>query len=175
MSCKCFVKSPIFKKDSSFEMKIEMSKCTCNARFCVTENKSSFCIDSKEKKKIEKIKIDKCLNNSSEHRKCDYLFIYNSGNKQSNIYIFVELKGEDIAHAVTQIENSINIFLENGHLIKEKVIGAIVNSRNPSNDGSYRKAKLRIERLLAPKLKYFRVEKSYRRMIYDPINDKVIK
>lgn len=87
---------------------------------------------------------------------------------------FVELKGTDIAHAITQIGNTVNLFYNQGYLKDKKVIGAIVSSRHPSNDGTYRKAKQTLEKSLSSKIKSFRIEKKNKEMTYDPINDKVI-
>jgi len=175
MSCKCFNKKAAFKDTHTFAQKYEISKCVCKARFCAIENRSKFTIDSKDIANVDKIKIDGYLDSSFEHKKCDYLFVYKDVEKSNKQYIFVELKGENITDAVKQIENTINIFIHNGYLRKDRVIGAIVNSRNPSNDGSYRKAKLQLEKKMSTKLKGFRIEKEYKTMTYDPINDKVIK
>lgn len=172
MSCKCLDKKPKFTSTTSFDDKYELSKCRCASRFTVSENKSKFTIVSKDITKVDKIKIDGYLDSSSEHRKCDYLFVYTS--IPTHIYIFVELKGTDIAHAVTQIGNTINLFYNQGYLKDQKVIGAIVSSRHPSNDGTYRKAKQTLEKSLSSKIKDFRIEKKNKEMIYDPINDKVV-
>ena len=90
------------------------------------------------------------------------------------VFIFLELKGTDIAHAVTQIGNTVNLFYNQGYLKDKKVIGAIVSSRHPSNDGTYRKAKQTLEKSLSSKIKDFRIEKKNREMTYDPTHDKVI-
>ena len=42
------------------------------------ENKSKFTIASKDISEVDKIKIDGYFDSSSEHRKCDYLFVYTS-------------------------------------------------------------------------------------------------
>lgn len=173
MGCKCFDKKPVFKNTDSFDYRYNASKCNCLSRFTVSENKSKFTILSKNVSEVDKIKIDDCFDNSSEHRKCDYLFVYTSSSNQ--IYIFVELKGTDIAHAITQIGNTINLFYKEGYLTNKKVIGTIVCSRHPSNDGTYRKAKLTLEKSLSSKIKGFRIEKKNREMIYDPIKDKVVE
>lgn len=172
MSCKCFDKKTIFKNTDSFDYRYAASKCNCTSRFTVSENKSKFTIISKNISEIEKIKIDDCFDSSSEHRKCDYLFVYTSN--PNHIYIFVELKGTDIAHAITQIGDTINLFYNQGYLTNKKVIGAIVSSRHPSNDGTYRRAKLTLEKSLSTKIKGFRIEKKNKEMIYDPVKGKVV-
>lgn len=88
--------------------------------------------------------------------------------------IFVELKGTDISHAVTQIGNTVNLFYDQGYLKGKQVVGAIVSSRHPSNDGTYRKAKQILERSLSSKIKGFRIEKKNKEMTYDPTQDKVV-
>ena len=159
MSCKCFNRRFVFKNTDSFDHKYVNSKCKCTSRFTICENKSKFTIDG-------------YFDSSSEHRKCDYLFVYTS--PLNCVYIFVELKGTDIAHAITQIGNTVNLFYNQGYLKDKKVIGAIVSSRHPSNDGTYRKAKQTLEKSLSSKIKSFRIEKKNKEMTYDPINDKVI-
>lgn len=129
---------------------------------------------SKQVSEVDKIKIDGYFDSSSKHRKCDYLFVYTPTSPSNCIYIFVELKGTDIAHAVTQIGNTVNLFYNQGYLKDKKVIGAIVSSRHPSNDGTYRKAKQTLEKSLSSKIKDFRIEKKNREMTYDPTHDKVI-
>lgn len=172
MSCKCFNRRFVFKNTDSFDHKYVNSKCKCTSRFTICENKSKFTIASKDISEVDKIKIDGYFDSSSEHRKCDYLFVYTS--PLSCVYIFVELKGTDIAHAITQIGNTVNLFYNQGYLKDKKVIGAIVSSRHPSNDGTYRKAKQTLEKSLSSKIKSFRIEKKNTEMTYDPINDKVI-
>ena len=151
MSCKCFNRRFVFKNTDSFEHKYVNSKCKCTSRFTICENKSKFTIASKDISEVDKIKIDGYFDSSSEHRKCDYLFVYTS--PLNCVYIFVELKGTDIAHAITQIGNTVNLFY---------------------NHGTYRKAKQTLEKSLSSKIKSFRIEKKNKEMTYDPINDKVI-
>ena len=141
MGCKCFERKTQFTDTTSFDDKYKLSKCRCTSRFTVGENKSKFTIVSKQVSEVDKIKIDGYFDSSSKHRKCDYLFVYTPTSPSNCIYIFVELKGTDIAHAVTQIGNTVNLFYNQGYLKDKKVIGAIVSSRHPSNDGTYRKAK----------------------------------
>lgn len=172
MSCKCFDKKPGFSETAPFDERYEQSKCRCNSRFTVSENRSKFTIGSKDLTKVDKVKIDGYFDRSSEHRKCYYLFVYTSDPKQ--IYIFVELKGTDISHAVTQIGNTVNLFYDQGYLKGKQVVGAIVSSRHPSNDGTYRKAKQILERSLSSKIKGFRIEKKNKEMTYDPTQDKVV-
>ncbi len=172
MSCKCFDKTPIFKNSDPFDDKLAASKCKCSSRFSVNENKSKFTIVPEDIDKVTKIKIDDYFDRSPAYRKCDYLFVYTSGT--NHIHIFVELKGSDITHAITQIGNTIDIFYRQGRLSNEKVIGAIVCSKYPSHDGTYRKAKLTLEKHLSSKIRGFRIEKKSRVMTYDSLTDKVI-
>lgn len=172
MSCKCFDNRPSFSEATPFDERYELSKCKCGSRFTVTENKSKFTIKSRDLEKVDKIKIDGYFDCSSEHRKCDYLFVFTLDSSKQ-IFIFVELKGSDIAHAVTQIENTINLFYNHNYLNGKKVVGIIVSSRHPSNDGTYRQAKLRLERSLLSKVKDFRIEKKNIAITYDPILDKI--
>ena len=109
MGCKCFERKTQFTDTTSFDDKYKLSKCRCTSRFTVGENKSKFTIVSKQVSEVDKIKIDGYFDSSSKHRKCDYLFVYTPTSPSNCIYIFVELKGTDIAHAVTQIGNTVNL------------------------------------------------------------------
>lgn len=75
------------------------------------------------------------------HQSIESVITYLYTSPLNCVYIFVELKGTDIAHAITQIGNTVNLFYNQGYLKDKKVIGAIVSSRHPSNDGTYRKNK----------------------------------
>ena len=172
MSCKCFDNKPSFSEAAPFNVRYEQSKCRCNSRFTVSENKCKFTINSKDINKVDKIKIDGYFDRSSDYRKCDYLFVYTSDSSQQS-YIFVELKGVDIVHAITQIENTVNLFYNENYLKDKKAIGIIVSSRHPSNDGTYRKAKLKLERSLSSKIRGFRIENKNKTITYDPILDKI--
>lgn len=173
MSCKCFDNKPDFSESISFEERYEFSKCKCNSRFTVAENKRKFTINTKDLNKVDKVKIDGYLDCSCEHRKCDYLFIYTSDSSEQ-VYIFVELKGIDITHAVTQIENTINLFYNHNYLNNKKVRGFVVSSRYPSNDGTYRRAKMQLEKSFSSKVKDFRIENKNIAITYDPIRDKIL-
>ncbi|OAV73135.1 hypothetical protein Barb6_00525 [Bacteroidales bacterium Barb6] len=170
MSCKCF-SADIPSAKKSFCEKVELSKCKCRARLTVCENKRKFQIDSDiNLSQIDKIKVDGFLETSSLESKCDYLFIYRY-NKKEDVYIFVELKGTDIKHAIKQIGCSINMFYSNGFLKNKKVRGAIVFSTYPKNDGTYRKARLTLEKELSGKIKDFELEQKSKTMTYNPISD----
>ena len=91
MSCKCFNRRFVFKNTDSFDHKYVNSKCKCTSRFTICENKSKFTIASKDISEVDKIKIDGYFDSSSEHRKCDYLFVYTS--PLNCVYIFVERNG----------------------------------------------------------------------------------
>lgn len=147
------------------------SKCGCASRFTVSENNSKFCIVSKELDKVEKIKVDGYLDDSAEHRKCDYLFVYtdNSGST----CIFVELKGKDVARAITQLQQTIESFYREGFLTGKRVRGAIVHTQHPGNTGSVRKAKQLLDKFVTGKIRDFRLENRNRQMNYDPVSDKI--
>lgn len=171
MSCKCFNKKPSFKQNDDFSIKYNASKCSCNSRFTVIENKSKFSILSNKISDVEKIKIDGYLDNSNNNNKCDYLFTFNNGKDIT--YIFVELKGKDISHAIIQIQSTIEMFYNEGYLTSKEVRGFIVHTRYPANDGSYRKAVLGLNKYIKNKTINFKLEHKNKEIKYDPINDKI--
>lgn len=171
MSCNCFNKKIEFTNSESFDDRLNKSKCKCNSRFCVSENKSRFRVVSRDIEKVDKVKIDGCFLPSEATIKCDYLFICKS-SREKDTYVFVELKGQDIDYAISQIRETINHFLLKGRLSQYIVRGVIVNSNTPSHTGTYRVNKIRLEKEMLKYFKDFRIEKQFRAMKYDPINDK---
>ena len=173
MSCKCFKTNNPPDNRKSFSEKVELSKCKCESRLVVSERKSRFYIDSEVNKSlIDKIKIDGFLDNSTEKPKCDYLFIYKNLQNVELTYVFVELKGTDVKHAVEQLDNSIDTFYTQGYLNKKQVRGAIVFSVFPKDSGTYRNAKRTLYKKIQPKIKDFRLEEKSKNMGYNPISDK---
>ncbi len=171
MSCKCFNKD-LLKNESSFEKRLEFSKCKCQARLSVSENKRKFYIDPEiNVSQIDKIKIDGCLDCSTTTNKCDYLFIYKNFSNVELTYVFVELKGVDIKHAVEQIGCSIDMFYTQGYLKNKRIRGAIVFSTYPKDNGTYRKAKRSLLKNFSTKIKDFKVEEKSKTMGYNPVND----
>lgn len=170
MSCNCF-KTPK-PGDIRFSDKVEKSKCTCSARFVVKENKKRFSIESiKDLARIDKIKIDDYFDCSKRNCKCDYLFIYKEEQKPIS-FIFVELKGVDVKHAVEQLEAAINLFYDNKYIAESKPVrGAIVASAIPKDNGTYRAAKRSAEKRIKNKIKDFRIEQKNWVMKYDPVSD----
>jgi len=71
-------------------------------------NKQEYRIINNSFKLICKIRVDECLILSGN--KCDYLAIECTKEKKSTIgsLYFIELKGSDLKHALTQIETTIN-------------------------------------------------------------------
>lgn len=67
------------------------------------ENGKRFNLNNHSKLVICKVKVDGCLITSNSIRKCDYLFSVDSMPKK---YFLVELKGIDLATAITQIEST---------------------------------------------------------------------
>ncbi len=139
MSCKCFAKTPTFDLNCSFTERLEQSKCTCRARFVVSERKSRFEILSCTLDEIDKYKIDGYFYQDKTRKKCDYYFNFHPIGQHA-ISIFVELKGNDIETAIKQLETTLEDFIHNGHINElNKVICAIVSTGYPSNDSTYRR------------------------------------
>ena len=140
MSCKCFVHIPKFAQGLSFSECLDLSKCSCTARFVVRENKSRFELLSCALDEVDKYKIDNYFNQDKTKKKCDYFFNCHSLN-HPDVCIFVELKGVGIEIAVKQLETTLTEFESNGYFggIKNpKVICAIVSTGYPSDDATYR-------------------------------------
>ena len=172
MSCNCFSGNPSFPLKITFGERLKASACHCNSRFVVEEMHRRFCIECKNVDDVNKYKIDKWFDNSSEHRKCDYFFEYkknDDNNPNVEIAIFVELKGVNIDDAAKQIDQTISTFKQGGYFRTtaiKKVVAAIVFSHYPSNDSSYRAAVAKLRK--SHKDLKITVEHQAKSMTYNP-------
>ena len=177
MSCNCFNGKAPFPENESFLRKLELSKCHCESRFVVSEKSERFYIQSKEKDAVEKYKIDGYFDTdtSEGHIKCDYYFLCHTIDRP-NISIFVELKGGNVNKALDQIEATFKRFVANGYYENKQgviVRCAIVNSRYPNNDSTFRANKNKFQKRYH---QYnMRVENHNRNLGYNPQTDKFIK
>ena len=74
--------------------------------------------------KIRKVKVDNCIQQKAEQKRCDYLVGIQSIKK----VIFIELKGGDLVHALKQLHASIIYFKP--EFINYQVDARIVASRD---------------------------------------------
>jgi hypothetical protein len=102
---------------------IEVTK---DKKIVVSENRSKFTFDNINGDKVKKIQIDGCKSFVIQGRKCDWLLVIN------DIQIYVELKGTDIDHAITQLKNTIlHIQKNNDFNVVQKIFCYIVTTRSP--------------------------------------------
>lgn len=169
MSCKCFDNSA---PDSalSFDELYVQSKCSCSARFVVIENSSKFAIEPTSLENIDKIKIDGFLVSSKTNKKCDYLFVYKECGVHKK-FVFVELKGCDLATAVAQLDSTIEMFYSKHYLDQVDVRCGIVFTTYPRDNGTYRNLKRKLENKYSKKLRSIRVEQNSRNLIYNCVTD----
>ncbi len=66
---------------------------------------SQFFIKNNDKHHLIKIRVDDCLIEGSDKKKCDYLIL----DCTENTAYFVELKGKKLEDAVLQIKSTVNI------------------------------------------------------------------
>lgn len=180
MACNCFNNRPSIA-GKSFKEKIDRCKCSCPARFKAEENGRSFYIEKGTPINIiDKVKVDAYLLDSNDFKKCDYLFIVkdkpkNNAEEGDPIkYIFVELKGTEVKTAIKQIENTIDIFYNEGVLKKVYVDGVLVFAKYPKNDGTYRKSLASLTNKFNRKVKGFRFEYKGTKTTYSPSKDKYL-
>ena len=95
-------------------------------KLVVSDNRSKFTFDNISGDKVKKIQIDGCESLVIQGRKCDWLLVIN------DIQIYVELKGTDIDHAITQLKNTIlHIQKISGFNVVQKIFCYIVTTRSP--------------------------------------------
>src|SRR4051812_12919 len=76
-----------------------------SAKTVAHEHGKKFTLRNPARKTVCRVKVDDCLIGASNTRKCDYLFKVCKPEK----YFLVELKGQDVSTAVTQIIRTYNI------------------------------------------------------------------
>lgn len=116
------------------------------------ENNKEFRIErvSDKKESICRVQIDACLNSDQRSRKCDFLFF----RVKTDDPYFVELKGTDVLHAVSQIKETVNWVKKYKALRKENVYGFIVGGSIPkSANQKFRLLQQEFQRDLGKELK----------------------
>ncbi|MEP7251097.1 MAG: hypothetical protein ABI683_01920 [Ginsengibacter sp.] len=92
-------------------------------KICVAEeNGKKYQLFNKSGVTIKKVKVDKCLPQKANEKRCDFLI----EAKEHKRVIFIELKGGDLNKAVIQILSSI-VYLKNefgNYKIDARIIGS---------------------------------------------------
>lgn len=114
-------------------MKIECQKVVKDKRITFSEKKSKLTLKNSRQVEATKIKVDGCVITTGI--RCDYLCIANG------IEHYIELKGQDIDHAVKQIEASITQLSPNIKLGQK--ISYIICTRSPLVSASIQNIQLK--------------------------------
>ena len=102
-----------------------MAKCRTTSKnkiFTFKEQRSVLNLENVDQVDSVKIIVDGCEIND-DGIKCDYLHI------AKEIEMYIELKGQDLIHAMNQIERTIKMLSSNGQ--KQKKISYIICTRSP--------------------------------------------
>ncbi len=91
------------------------------------ENQSKYVLNNNSNYEISKIKIDDCVFDSNDGKKCDYLITARQQNKTEYIYL-IELKGHQILKAVNQLNDTLDK-LKINNLSARFIYGRIVPTR----------------------------------------------
>ncbi len=102
-------------------MKAECVKTTKDKIIVFNEKRSNLRFKNDERLTVQKIKVDDC--EITEGVRCDYLMI------AKNIEHYIELKGQDLNHAIAQIKRSIMILSTNVKL--QDKVSYIICTRSP--------------------------------------------
>ncbi len=94
-------------------------------KICIAiENGKIYKLNNVSGFKIRKVKVDNCILQKPEDRKCDYLMEIKSVGR----VIFIELKGGDLVHALKQLFSSISYL--KSEFINYQIDVRIVGSRD---------------------------------------------
>lgn len=97
-------------------MTINCIKITNNKIITFKEQKSSFILNNQKSREVEVHHVDGCVITSGV--RCDFLVI----DKQSAREIYIELKGTDLNHALTQLKETIVKLTKDPKQIKSALI-----------------------------------------------------
>lgn len=112
---------------------------TSDSKIVLQENKSKITFLNPNQHQILKIKVDGCAIKDNETLRCDYALV-----PTSEVEIYVELKGSDIAHAIEQIESTIHLLSYNVNKIKK--ICFVVSTRVPKQATSIQQIQSRFKK-----------------------------
>lgn len=101
-----------------------MSSCRATSKnkiFIYKERRSSLTLQNNDEVMSTRIVVDGC--EVQEGIRCDYL------HKAKEIEMYIELKGQDVLHAIAQIERTICLLSED--VRRQKKVSYIICSRSP--------------------------------------------
>jgi len=109
-------------------MKANCSKHINDKRIVFQENKSKLTIINPTQISVEKVEVDGC--EITNGIRCDF-FMQKPKEKKRDIEYYIELKGQDLKHAIAQIERTISILSNDAK--KQKKVSFIICTRSPMN------------------------------------------
>jgi hypothetical protein len=104
-------------------------ECKTDTKIVLQENKSKITFLNPNRDSVLKLKVDGCAIEDAETLKCDYALV-----PSEKIEIYVELKGNDVYHAVDQIESTIKLISEDPKKIRKFCF--VVSTRVPKQTTS---------------------------------------
>lgn len=114
-----------------------------NNRYIVfSENRSKLTIENIDRVTGRKVIVDGC--EITEGLRCDFMYII------KNSELFIELKGQDLNHAIKQLETTINS-LSNDEKNSKK-ISFIICTRSPLNSASIQNLQVKFRKNYNSKL-----------------------
>lgn len=129
----------------------DCTDCSNGKKITVQENKRKYILNNSSGKQVCRIKIDGCVIDEQNQRKCDYLIIASKTedlDKDNNIdyrenLFFVELKGKDLIGDVEQLTQTIEYFKPQiiGKIFARIVLSRVPNPRSIETDARVKKLK----------------------------------
>ena len=108
--------------------------CFHDNKTVAEENRRKFILLLAKHQKCCRIHVDNCLIKSMAMQKCDFWFHVSESDKseiKDNSNIFVELKGQEVDKAYSQIISTIDWFKNKLEIPKSQCYAAIVASKVP--------------------------------------------
>ena len=118
----------------------DFGKCeeiTTSPQIVLEEERSKIIFLNKSRQNVRRIRVDGCV--LTEGVRCDYLIIPENGKEH-----FIELKGNNVAYAAKQIEESIRQISESPQLSEK--YGFIISTRCPLLSSEIQALKLKFKK-----------------------------
>lgn len=120
-------------------MKTHCSKHINHKRIVFQEMRSKLTILNPKQVLVEKVEVDGC--EITKGIRCDFFM---QKAKEKDIEYYIELKGQDLKHALEQIERTISILSEDAK--KQKKVSFIICTRSPLSSATIQNFRVRFKK-----------------------------
>jgi DNA polymerase III sliding clamp (beta) subunit (PCNA family) len=132
----------------------ECEEQNSDKKIVLQENKSKITFLNPNQDKILVITVDGCVIDDDETPRCDYAIV-----PCDEVEIYVELKGNDVYHAVKQIESTISLLSDNPKKINKLCF--VISTRVPKQTTSIQQLQSQFKKKFNASLRIKNIQDAY--------------